>query len=382
MADRPSTAPQDPGNAQWRPGFELPTIVTKHKSVVLTPGLQPEDQGVLDFLRLRDPRLPATQELLQKEMQAIGWKMGKGRFASCFQRLKAAGHIKHHCPFNEELGRPEWVIEFYMDPANNDQYVNRGVSALAQVSDGFPVSGDPGVEQSFGFPETGETRGQEGFPVSGNPGADSRFPGIRSATVSAGQGRIPGNPVSVSPPPHPPEEEVGTTSPSPHKHAAAPRRGKQQAPEVGAAALEEAIKFLMGLPGAWALGLTRARGIAPWLVENAHLTGWKLNLELRMYLTRPQEGSEPPRNHGAILAYRVKNMQMRDAVLEAAAEAEQEQQQKPEAPAKKSGMPVWCGECNDGEQPREPYMRTVEQDGDVLNCPRCHPAAVRARQNV
>lgn len=367
---------EDLRGAPVLPGFELPDSVTLGRGVVHADALQPEDVGVLAWLKLRDPRKPAKQEDLAKEMQAQGWKMGKGRFAAIFQRLKAAGHIKHHCPYNPETGRPEWRIEFFMNPANNDQYVNSGISAFPQAGAGFPKTGDPQTEQRFENPETGVSPGQKGFPVFGDPLPDSQKPGIPSGAVPAGQSRNLENPVFGSSPPHPPEGEVGTTSPSPHKPAAAPRRDKRATtPEVDPKATAEAVKFLMKLPGDWAVGLQRAQSLAPWLVQNAELTGWQLDISLRMYLTRPEPGKKQPDNYGAVLGYRIKDMQTRESVIQAAADAEQGADEKAPQPSGTPGLPDWCTECDSPD-----YRWIAPESGPAKRCPACHPAEV-ARRN-
>ncbi|WP_448334005.1 hypothetical protein [Streptomyces sp. DSM 41534] len=261
---------EDLRGAPVLPGFELPDSVTLACGVVHADGLQPEDIGVLAWLRLRDPRKPAKQEDLAREMQAQGWKMGKGRFASIFQRLKAAGHIKHHCPYNPETGRPEWRIEFFMNPANNDQYINSGISSFPQAGAGFPKTGDPQVERAFGNPETGVSAGQKGFPVSGDPLPDSQKPGIPSRVIDAGQARNPENPVSGPIPPLPPGGGGGSSPYPLHDEAQPQPEGKAfSAEEIAAAA-----GLLQELPDPWVIGEDDARRIAPKLLTQMRRKEW------------------------------------------------------------------------------------------------------------
>lgn len=360
---------EDLRGAPVLPGFEVPEIVALGPAVVHAQGLQPEDIGVLAWLKLRDPRKPATKAQLQKEMQEQGWKMGKDRFEGIFQRLKATGRIKHHCPYNPETGRPEWRIEFYLNPANNDEYVNSGISAFQQVSDEMRETRNPQTEQPFESRETRITPGQSGMRETRNPGAECGKPAFPSEGVPAGQGRNAGNPVFGPPPPHPPEEEVGTTSPSPHKPATASRRDKQAPPDVAPADAAAAAQFVMRLPGPWAVGLQRAQGLAPWLVHNAELTGWSLDAGLRAYLTRPEPDKGPIKNYGATLAYRIKDMQPRDKVLEAAA-ADNPQQEEQQGSAKPA-LPAWCGECDSAD-----YRWIVPEEGTARQCPNCNPVAI------
>lgn len=198
--------------------------------------------------------------------------------------------------------------------------------------------------------------------------------------VSAGQTASPDRLRGRSSPPHPPEE-VGTTSPSPHKPATVSRRNRQAAPEVAPEAAAAAAAFLRNLPGKWAAGLQRAESLAPWLVRNAELTGWELDMSLRIYLTHQEDGQKPPTNYGNVLGYRIKNMQPREAVMAAAAEDKKAKEQGAATGSSSSRLPDWCGECNRGERPAMVYMRVIPSDDvdddTVVRCPRCHPALAR-----
>lgn len=256
---------EDLKSAPVLPGFEMPEEVVLKRSTIHSPALQPEDLGVLSWLKTRDPRKPAKQEDLAREMQEHGWKMGKSRFASVFQRLKAAGHIKHHCPYNPETGRPEWRIEFFMNPANNDEYVNSGISAFPQAGAEFLETRDSQKEQLFETPETSVSRGQKESQVSrdseGNPG-NRGFP---QAGVPAGHGRNSENRVFGSHPPHPPEEE-DSSSPNPLTRTT---KGPEFSPQEIAAAegfLQQMQKFQAG-------GST-ARKLAPRLLRAMRAQGW------------------------------------------------------------------------------------------------------------
>ena len=355
------------------PGFELPSTVTKHRTVVMTPGLQPEDLGVLDFLKLRDPRKPATKEDLAAEMQAIGWKMGKTRFDGSFRRLKAAGHIKHHAPYNPETGRPEWVIEFFMEPANNDQYVNSGISASLQASAENPETGDPCVERPFGTLETSVPAGQKGSQVSGVPGGNPRNPDFPSAGVPAGQDRNPENPLSRRHPPHPPEGG-GSTSPSPQKTGRASKAEKW----ASACALDAedyqptteevcaADAFLQDLPGKWQMGVEEARTLAPLLASRVHTQGHELDMYLELILIQ-DDPNDPARVPARVMPIRIRGLKRKRT----------EERQTPQQAA--GNLVPWCGECNGGEEPREVFQRFRElPDGRDVACVQCHPKHARA----
>ena len=388
---------QDLRRALVRPGFELPSTVTKHKSVILTRGLQPEDLGVLDFLKLRDPSRPATKEQLAQEMQEQGWKMGKTRFDGIFTRLKAAGHIKHHCPFNSETGRPEWVIEFFLEPSNNDQYVNSGIQAFSQVNAETPETGDPAIERPFETLETRKTPGQRESPVSRDPEANPWKPAFPSAHVSAGQSRNAESRVSGSPPPHPPEE-VDTSSPYPLTGGPSSHTS-QEGEEAGCFApkdLAAAEDLLQDLDRPWTLDRQQATKSAPELLAVLAAQGWpgiREMSETDVLLLRRELTANPggvKSSHRKVL---VKNripellrysVVIRSAqgtrVLVGAQDGQAGAAQPGPVPSgaasglrAEGGIP-WCGACNKGERPAEYFQRTVERpDGSDVPCRVCHP---------
>ena len=305
--------------------------------------------------------------------------VGKNAVYDAFGRIIEAGYMQRYAMPNEKHPGRKGPIAYrvYDNPAWNPDWQARHVGSdpLQADADGSttPQVGmlpqyrdDLKPEESRG----GKAAGRNASPVPGSPVPGSGNQGRGGSTIPAGRNAspVPGSP------PHPPEEEVGTTSPSPHKHATTSRRDKQATPDVDPAAAAAAAQFLMRLPGDWSAGLQRAENLAPWLVTNAALTGWDLDVALRMYLTRPETGKRPIENYGAVLAYRIKNMQPREAVLEAAA-AEEEPEQQPEATP---GLPAWCGECDS-----EGYRWFVPEEGAAKQCPTCHPAAIaRARSGA
>lgn len=374
MSEREPTE-QELRRAPVVPGFELPTTVTKHRSVVMTRGLQPEDLGVLDYLKLRDPRLPATKEELSAEMQReLGWKMGKTRFDGIFGRLKAAGHIKHHCPYNPETGRPEWVIEFFLEPTNNDQYVNSGIREASQVAAETPETRDPAFDHFFETPETNVSPGQKGSQVSRDPEGNPWKPGFPSGPVSAGQNRNPENPGFGVHPPHPPEGG-GNSSPKP------PKRGRATGTERLAAACELAPEdyqpsaqeiaaadaFWQDLPGKWQMGPEEARILAPLLASRVHTQGYELDEYLELVLTQ-DDPAKPAQVPARVMPYRVRNLKRRRP----------EEKPDPHEQSAAGGLPDWCGVCNRGDEPRMIYQRTRElPDGSDVPCEACHPKYAR-----
>ncbi|MEU3038132.1 hypothetical protein [Streptomyces griseoaurantiacus] len=140
------------------------------RELVRTPGLQPEDIGVLAELLLRDPRLPSTMEAIRRDLQAQGWKMGKDRYNAIAKRLTKAGHLARVSVYDATTQRPTWVTRVYRNPANNEQYVDLGIAASVQVNTEVRETRDPGGSPVTEERETRVSPGQSriaGFPRSG-----------------------------------------------------------------------------------------------------------------------------------------------------------------------------------------------------------------------
>lgn len=280
-------------NAPVVPGFELPDVFPLSRGALHTVGLQPEDHSVLAFLKMRDPRRPASKEDLAAEMRAIGWKMGKTRFDGIFGRLKSAGHIKHVSAYNAETGRPEWKIEFFANPSYNDHYVNSVISASSQVS--------------CETPETSISPGQKESQVSRDTEGKPRNPAFPSGPVPAGQNRNAENPVFGSHPPHPPEE-VETSSPYPLETSTPGREEGASFASNNEDQIQAAYEFLQDLPNPWRAGRATARKLAPKLAEAASEQGWSLDADLVKKLTEMPEGIK---SYPSVLARRVDDLPRR-----------------------------------------------------------------------
>ena len=239
---RPSSG-DDFGASYLERGWEPPEEVVLRRELVRTPGLQPEDIGVLAELLLRDPRLPSTMEAIRRDMQAQGWKMGKDRFNAIAARLTKAGHLARVSVYDETTQRPTWATRVYRNPANNEQYVDLGIAASQQVSG-----------------EVRETR-------------DSQPSGSRETRVSPGQSRNAENPRSGVHPPHPPEEE-DSSSPTPPTHptGALPSQ-REEGPEFSAEETAAAVDFLQQMQR-WQAGAATARSCAPKLLRTMREQGW------------------------------------------------------------------------------------------------------------
>ncbi|MFJ9351767.1 hypothetical protein [Streptomyces sp. NPDC101237] len=270
----------DFGSTYLERGWEAPEEVILRRELVRTPGLQPEDLGVLAELLLRDPRLPSTMEAIRGDLQAQGWKMGKDRYNAIAKRLTTAGHLARVSVFDGNTGRPTWVTRVYRNPANNTQYVDLGISASQQVSGETRVSRDPQTPASR---ETRVSPGQSRNAENPQSGAESRETRDLETRVSPGQNRKVENPQSASPPPHPPEEEE-SSSPNPLTSPAQslPSQREQQnqrTPEFTAEQLQDAARFLAGMQR-WQAGAATARRCAPRLLRAMRDQGWPLLADL------------------------------------------------------------------------------------------------------
>ncbi|MFI9789001.1 hypothetical protein ACIHEI_36630 [Kitasatospora sp. NPDC051984] len=368
------------------------------RAVIETAGLQPEDLGVLAALLLMNPGQPADAKTLAAGLRTMGWKMSLDRFEVIAKRLTKAGHLRRESVYDQKTKRPKWVIYVYRNPANNRPYVAEGIEASSQVRDeiGENPSSEPGA--SGGLGENPISPGQS--EIGENP-SSGKTRG-RNGHVSAGQSRNGVFPESASNPPHPPGEVGTTSSPSPHgRHSrgAAAAPGKDGAagptgadsvpaavelPPVDPERLLAALNFLMRLPGKWAVGRLKARGLAPELVRACEETGWELDLSLRAWLTRAEEGKAAPRVHSTVLEFRIKNLELREAVF--ASEESAENERAAALPAQPRGQerprtPEWCGKCNDGQEPLSLMMRTIAdpdiESDRIMPCPDCHPSQAR-----
>ncbi|MEU7348005.1 hypothetical protein ABZ778_29665 [Streptomyces bacillaris] len=257
---------------------EAPEEVVLRRELIRTPGLQPEDIGVLSELLLRDPGLPSTIEAIRADFQALGWKMGKDRYRQIEARLTKAGHLARIPAFNVETQRPTWVTRVYRNPANNQQYVDLGINASLQVSDGMRETRHPDIQSGSEGRGTRVSPGQSRNAENPPSGAERRKTRDSETRVSPGQSRNAENPPSGSPPPHPPEE-VTTSSPNPltsHSGTSSlpsPREEGEAADFTGED-LAAAVDVLELLPDPWTQGRQNARKLAPKLLAVMAVQGW------------------------------------------------------------------------------------------------------------
>ncbi|MEU4878305.1 hypothetical protein [Streptomyces sp. NPDC021608] len=285
------------GSSYLERGWEAPEEVILRRELVRTPGLQPEDLGVLAELLLRDPRLPSTMEAIRGDLQAHGWKMGKDRYNAIAKRLTAAGHLARVSIFDESTQRPTWVTRVFRNPANNTQYVDLGIAASEQVSAETRVSRDPQTPTSR---ETRVSPGQSG--KAGNPqtGAESRETRDLETRVSPGQSWNAGNPQAAVSPPHPPEE-VTTSSPYPLTDSSGSLPSQREGEEGGFAPkdLHATESFLQQLRPPHHMGAASARKYAPLLLRSMGEQGWPSIFEvdhalLAREVTRDPQGFKRP----------------------------------------------------------------------------------------
>ncbi|MER5293537.1 hypothetical protein ABT382_15865 [Streptomyces pharetrae] len=295
--DTAGASPGDFGASYLERGWEPPEEVVLRRELVHTPGLQPEDIGVLSALLLRDPRLPSTMEAIRRDFQAQGWKMGKDRYSAIQARLTKAGHLARVPVYDPVTQRPTWVTRVYRNPANNEQYVDLGIAASQQVSAEVRVSRD---SEGRGSRESRVSPGQSRNAENPQSGAGSRKTRDPESRVSPGQSRNAENPRSVSPPPHPPEE-VTTSSPYPLTDSVRSLPSQREEGEDGFASkdLHAAESFLQQLRPPHHMGAASARRYAPLLLRSMAAQGWPSIFEVDRLLlarevTRDPQGFKRP----------------------------------------------------------------------------------------
>ncbi|WP_411078286.1 hypothetical protein [Streptomyces sp. cmx-10-25] len=309
------------GKSRFERAWETPEEVILRRELIRTPGLQPEDLGVLAELLLRDPWLPSTMEAIRRDLQAQGWKMGKDRYNAIAGRLTKAGHLARIPAYDEATQRPTWVTRVYRNPANNDQYVDLGITESMQVNAETRVSRDPEPEPRSGSRETRVSPGQSRNAENPRSGAGSRETRDPETRVSPGQSRNAENPRSGSPPPHPPEE-VTTSSPYPLTDTTGhmPAAPGEEAEVFDTGETAAAVRFVQTLPQPWCVGRLKAKAIGPVLLEAMAEQGWpklsEMNERTRGLLVE-QLTKNPVgvRNHGLVLERdRVPNLPLFDVV--------------------------------------------------------------------
>lgn len=376
--------------------WESPEEVVIPFALAHSPDLQPEDYGVLIRLLLRDPDQPSGILTLAEEFRRSGWKMGASRLRGVLGRLKQAGHVSHERDgYDETTDRPAWVFRVYRNPANNPHYVALGVAAAAQVRPSGRISTPGDRETVPDMVESNVCALQADAAVSDVSQSDDAVCDTSETDICAGQADGAVSNTSLPHPPHPPGGG-GTTSPfrSHHAqgHASVPpqfRHGcdttSASTPTVDRAPdpqrIQAATDFLRRLPGRWAFGKLDAAKFAPELLASAQDSGWQLDLSLRSWLIRNEEGKSAPRAHRALLQHRVRNLELREAVFADGGADTGTDQPAPARPPGSDRLPDWCGICNHGEQPLSLMMRTVvsaDLDSDLVElCPRCHPGRAR-----
>jgi hypothetical protein len=260
----------DFGASYLERGWEPPEEVVLRRELVRTPGLQPEDIGVLSELLLRDPRLPSTMEAIRRDLQSQGWKMGKDRYNAIAGRLTKAGHLARVPVYDETTQRPTWVTRVYRNPANNEQYVDLGITASMQVRAETRKTRDTETTESR---ETRVSPGQSrnaGNPQSGDESRETRDLETR---VSPGQSRNAENPRSDVHPPHPPEEEDSSSSNLLTSPPGALPSQREEEPEFSKGEISKAEQFLQQMQR-WQAGRATARRQAPRLLRTMREQGW------------------------------------------------------------------------------------------------------------
>lgn len=138
--------------------------------------------------------------------------------------------------------------------------------------------------------------------------------------------------------------------------AAGPAGSKQQDDDSLAAAAE----FLRNLPEPWSVGRVTAKAMAPQLLEIITEQGWRLDEQLLGKLTENPNGIN---RHSSVLRIRINDL--------------------PKAPQRSTAkpgpsLPLWCGQCGDGNPAAEFNAKFRTAPGSSKPCPDCHPTVQTA----
>ncbi|MFD5110355.1 hypothetical protein [Streptomyces cinereoruber] len=364
------------GSGRFERAWETPEEVILRRELIRTPGLQPEDLGVLAELLLRDPWLPSTMEAIRGDLQAQGWKMGKDRYNAIAGRLTKAGHLARIPAYDEATQRPTWVTRVYRNPANNEQYVDLGITASMQVNAETRETRDPEPKPRSESRETRDSPGQSRIAENPRSGAGSRKTRDPETRVLPGQSRIAENPRSGFSPPTPPLGG-GNTTPSPPTRPAVSvpsgtREGEDQAhtpdkhtPDRLAAAAD----FLRGLTGDVALNAKQRAGLAPLVLGLVDDDGWPLSTELLRALSVARDRA-PVKNAASVVRSRIENLPPYQAPASSpAAAAPAGADMCPQHPFRQAAE---CRPCRSGDADGAPVAWNAPK-------PDVDPAVLRAR---
>ncbi|MFI5534523.1 hypothetical protein ACIA8O_38910 [Kitasatospora sp. NPDC051853] len=365
--------------------WEPPEEVVVPYALAYSPGLQPEDYGVLIRLLLRDPNQPSGILALADEFQASGWKMGATRLRGVLGRLQKAGHVSHERDgYDEETNRPKWKFRVFRNPANNSAYVNRGAAEASQVS---PMvrnptrrSPNPGSDSAI----SNICAGQPDGAVSDTPKSDTSAADTSENSIYAGQADGALSNTSTVSPPHPPV--VGTTPPNPRATAdpsvtadagTGRGRGTRSARNNNPAPLTEelqaAVQFLMNLPAPFACGLRDAKKFAPRLLAALPLLGYTELDDVLVYdLThRSASGLNDP---SSAIGTRIDKLRARHVVLR---DRNAPTVARPRTAPDDTAQAQHCGtpDCD----PISRMLQARDEAGflRLMPCPKCHPSAAR-----
>lgn len=217
-------------------------------------------------------------------------------------------------------------------------------------SDHVPLpTGDGGQPDEVG----GRTRRSHHVPSPAEHGGQPQmvagpFPQVAPCAV--------GNPN----PPHPPGE-VDTSSPNPHKQAAAPTG--EEAERFTPEQIRDAEQFLQLLPTPWAAGRQTAKAQAPKLLAAADEQGWQLDDQLAAQLTANPTGVN---NYPAVLKTRIADLPLHAAIHRSAPATFR-------PTVSPLPLPVWCEDLDCDEDSR---LRCITDDRGYRRtgpCPACHP---------
>ncbi|MFD8597495.1 hypothetical protein ACFV1L_21075 [Kitasatospora sp. NPDC059646] len=309
-------------SASVQRAWEPPEEVVVPYALAYSPGLQPEDYGVLIRLLLRDPGQPSGMLALSAEFQATGWKMGESRLRGVMSRLQRAGHVSHvRDGYDEKTKRPKWKFMVYRNPANNSAYVSRGTRGVEASSQVRPMVRNPTHASKRPGSETAISNvcaGQTDTAISNA----SKTHALESGALESNVCAVQADTLKINVVPHL-QEEVTTSSPNPRSNPTGP---------TGVGAREEemvfdpeettaAVRLLQLLPAPWTIGRPKAKSLAPALLEAMADQGWPRITTLddrtrRLLVGQLTKNPGGIKNYGSILERdRIPNLPLAEIVL-------------------------------------------------------------------
>lgn len=305
--------------------------------------------------------LVVTPKSVMEHLRALGVRssngsgpVGRDAVYESFARLRAKGYIRR-IELRKDNKAAGVAYEFYDFPAWNPEPPVMEATQVGAAS-GTTGSGDAGSRSK----KRSKVSSSQVRPASGTAGTGTA--GSRSAERASSQVRAASG--SAGHPPHPPEEEGYSSSPSPLTRVLEPLPPQHEKPHFSAEEIAAAERFLQCMKRHQA-GAATARKLAPLLLRLMAGQGWPkitgLDDEQRELLEVDIfKNTGGAQSWASCLPGWIKDLRRFEFVS---------------APPKRlvGGPVAWCGTCESAE-----YRWITPREGLPSKCPRCHPSVASA----